>query len=66
MNAIIWMAVGLVLVFEGLGPMLWPNIWRRMILSMVQLPDVLLRRIGGGLVVAGIVIYYMISVRNGG
>ncbi|MBJ9999866.1 DUF2065 domain-containing protein [Erwinia sp. S43] len=66
MNAIVWMAVGLVLVFEGLGPMLWPRIWRRMILSMAQLPDALLRRVGGGLVVAGAVIYYMISVRNGG
>ena len=66
MNAIIWMAVGLVLVFEGLGPMLWPNIWRRMILSLVQMPDVLLRRIGGGLVVAGVVIYYMISTHTGG
>jgi len=66
MDAIIWMAVGLVLVFEGLGPMLWPNLWRRMILSMVQMPDVLLRRIGGGLVVAGVVIYYMISTHTGG
>ncbi|MFG1173228.1 DUF2065 domain-containing protein [Erwiniaceae bacterium CAU 1747] len=66
MNAIVWMAVGLVLVFEGLGPMLWPRLWRRMILSMAQLPDALLRRVGGGLVVAGAVIYYMISVRNGG
>ncbi|MBM7343258.1 DUF2065 domain-containing protein [Pantoea coffeiphila] len=66
MNAIVWMALGLVLVFEGLGPMLWPRIWRRMILSMAQLPDALLRRVGGGLVVAGAVIYYMISVRNGG
>ncbi|ROR13566.1 DUF2065 domain-containing protein [Erwinia sp. JUb26] len=66
MNAIVWMAVGLVLVFEGLGPMLWPRIWRRMILSMAQLPDALLRRVGGGLVVAGAVIYYMISVHNGG
>lgn len=66
MDAIIWMAVGLVLVFEGLGPMLWPNLWRRMILSMVQMPDVLLRRIGGGLVVAGFVIYYMISTHTGG
>nr|WP_314417653.1 DUF2065 family protein [uncultured Erwinia sp.] len=66
MNAIVWMAVGLVLVFEGLGPMLWPRVWRRMILSMAQLPDALLRRVGGGLVVAGVVIYYMVSVRNGG
>lgn len=61
MNSTIWLALGLVLVLEGLGPMLYPRIWRRMILAMAQLPDTLLRRFGGGLVVAGIVIYYMLS-----
>lgn len=66
MNATIWMALALVLILEGLGPVLLPRIWRRMILSMAQLPDTLLRRFGGGLVVAGVVIYYMVSARNGG
>ncbi|KQN57892.1 DUF2065 family protein [Erwinia sp. E602] len=66
MNTAVWMAVGLVLVLEGLGPMLVPRLWRRMILSMAQLPDSLLRRIGGGLAVAGAVIFYMVSRGNGG
>lgn len=61
MNGTVWMALGLVLVFEGLGPMLYPKLWRRMILSMSQMPDGLLRRVGGGLVVAGAVIYYMLN-----
>lgn len=61
MNATIWLALALVLVFEGLGPMLWPGLWRRMILSLAQLPESTLRRFGGGLVVAGVVIYYMLS-----
>ncbi|AXU97927.1 DUF2065 domain-containing protein [Erwinia persicina] len=61
MNGTVWMALGLVLVFEGLGPMLYPKLWRRMILSMAQMPDGLLRRVGGGLVVAGAVIYYMLN-----
>ena len=61
MNSTIWLALALVLVFEGLGPMLWPNLWRRMILSLAQLPESTLRRFGGGLVVAGVVIYYMLS-----
>ena len=65
MNPTIWMALALVLVLEGLGPMLLPRIWRRMISSMTQLPDTLLRRFGGGLVVAGTVIYYMISAHSG-
>ncbi|QKJ88819.1 DUF2065 domain-containing protein [Paramixta manurensis] len=65
MNTTILMALALVLVLEGLGPMLLPRIWRRMILSMAQLPDKLLHRFGGGLVVAGVVIYYMLSAHSG-
>lgn len=60
MNTTILLALALVLVLEGLGPMLFPRIWRRMILAMAQTPDTLLRRFGGGLVVAGFVIYYML------
>jgi len=60
MNSTILLALALVLVLEGLGPMLLPRAWRSMIQSMTRLPDHLLRRFGGGLVVAGIVIYYMI------
>ncbi|QDY43163.1 DUF2065 domain-containing protein [Candidatus Pantoea soli] len=65
MNTTIWMALALVLVLEGLGPMLLPRLWRRMILSMAQLPDRILHRFGGGLVVAGVVIYYMLSTHAG-
>ncbi|WP_312059984.1 DUF2065 domain-containing protein [Pantoea septica] len=65
MNKTIWMALALVLVLEGLGPMFLTRIWRRMILSMAQLPDRLLHRFGGGLVVAGVVIYYMIGAHGG-
>ena len=60
MNSTIWLALALVLVLEGLGPLLYPRAWRRMVATMSQLPDNLLRRFGGGLVVAGIVIYYML------
>lgn len=64
MNSTIWMALALVLVLEGLGPMFMPRAWRRMILAMTQLPDRLLHRFGGGLVVAGVVIYAMISMHT--
>ena len=40
--------------------MLYPRARRRMIATLSQLPDNILRRFGGGLVVAGIVIYYML------
>ncbi|EPF2604624.1 TPA: DUF2065 family protein [Yersinia enterocolitica] len=66
MNSTILLALGLVLVLEGLGPMLYPKVWRKMILAMTQLPDATLRRFGGGLVVAGVVIYYMLRSRMGG
>ena len=64
MNTTIWMALALVLVLEGLGPMFLPRFWRRMILSMAQLPDRLPHRFGGGLVVAGVVIYCMLSLHG--
>ncbi|NKI75368.1 DUF2065 domain-containing protein [Dickeya sp. CFBP 2040] len=66
MDVNIWLSLGLVLIMEGLGPLLFPRIWRRMILTMLQLPDNILRRFGGGIVVAGCVIYYMLRSRTGG
>lgn len=65
MNSTVWLALALVLVMEGLGPMLWPQGWRKMIATMSQLPDTLLRRFGGGLVIAGVVIYYMLRKTTG-
>lgn len=65
MNSTIWLALALVLVLEGLGPMLYPKTWRKMIATMTQLPDTVLRRFGGGLVVAGFVIYYMLTKTMG-
>ena len=66
MNPTIWMALALVLVLEGLGPMLLPACLAADDSTMAQLPDTLLRRFGGGLVVAGAVIYYMLSSTSGG
>ena len=66
MNSTTWLALVLVLVLEGLGPMIYPTTWRKMILSLANLPDAVLRRFGGGLVVAGFVIYYMLRSRLGG
>ena len=59
MSHSIWMALGLVLVVEGLGPLLAPRRWREMVSQLSQQNDNNLRRIGGCLVVAGAVIAYM-------
>lgn len=61
MNSTILLALALVLVLEGLGPMLYPSAWKKMIGAMAQLPENILRRFGGGLVVAGVVVYYMLK-----
>ncbi len=53
MNSTIWLALALVLVLEGLGPMLYPKAWKKMISAMTNLPDNILRRFGGGLVGCG-------------
>ena len=66
MNSTILLALALVLVLEGLGPMLYPKSWRKMILALANLSDPVLRRFGGALVVAGFVIYYMLRGRLGG
>ncbi|HHR3778969.1 DUF2065 family protein [Salmonella enterica] len=60
MNSTIWLALALVLVLEGLGAMLYPGAWKKMVSALAQLPENVLRRFGGGLVVAGVVVYYML------
>ncbi|HAF1445063.1 TPA: DUF2065 domain-containing protein [Salmonella enterica] len=60
MNSTIWLALALVLVLEGLGPMLYPGAWKKMVSALAQLPENVLRRFGGELVVAGVVVYYML------
>ncbi|MGY2574302.1 DUF2065 domain-containing protein [Vibrio sp. C8] len=58
MSNSLWMALGLVLVVEGLGPLIAPNGWRQMVAQLSEQPDNQLRRLGGCLVVAGTVIAY--------
>jgi len=38
MNSTIILALALVLVLEGLGPMLFPRIWRRLVLEWLNYP----------------------------
>ena len=61
MTTSFWLAIGLVLIFEGLGPLLAPKGWRTMIGQLVSQPDHQLRRVGGCLVVTGAVMVFMLS-----
>ncbi|WP_063652305.1 DUF2065 domain-containing protein [Aliivibrio fischeri] len=56
MSNAIWLAIGMVLIVEGLGPLIAPNGWRNMVAQLSEQPDNTLRRIGGCLVVVGLVI----------
>jgi uncharacterized protein YjeT (DUF2065 family) len=57
MSQTIWLAIGLVLIFEGLGPLLFPNRWSGYMKMMIEEGPNTLRRIGGVLCVAGVVIF---------
>lgn len=61
MSNALWLAFGLVLIVEGLGPLFAPKGWRNMVTQLSEQPDHQLRRIGGCLVVAGAVIAYVFS-----
>ena len=59
MSSSLWLAVGLVLIVEGLGPLVAPSGWRDMVRQLSEQQDNKLRRIGGCLVVVGMVIAYV-------
>ncbi|MEG3766667.1 DUF2065 domain-containing protein [Alteromonas sp. 14N.309.X.WAT.G.H12] len=59
---LIWLALAMVCIIEGLGPLLMPNRWRRYLLAISQQPSNQLRQIGGVLVIVGaITLFYLFS-----
>lgn len=54
-------AIGIVLIIEGLGPLCVPKAWRGMLAQLSEQDDNQLRRLGGSFVVAGIVIIIMLT-----
>jgi uncharacterized protein YjeT (DUF2065 family) len=55
-----WAALAMVLIIEGLGPLLIPNRWRQYIRQVADSEPGQLRQIGGTLVVIGSVCLYFI------
>ncbi len=51
----IWIALALVLIIEGIGPMLFPEKWKQYIHQLSAQPSEQLRTIGGVLVTIGVV-----------
>ncbi|MFT4993420.1 MAG: hypothetical protein ACI965_000439 [Paraglaciecola sp.] len=55
MSQTLLVAFALVLIVEGIGPMLFPNKWQNYIRQVAQQPSQQLRSIGGALVIIGVV-----------
>ncbi len=51
-----WAALGLVLIIEGLGPMLFPNKWRCYLQKIAEQPTTQMQQLGGILVTAGVLL----------
>ena len=55
------LALGIVLIVEGIGPLLFPNRWRAYLKDISNQNQQLLQRLGGGLVTSGIVLLIIFS-----
>ncbi|MGI2260527.1 DUF2065 domain-containing protein [Shewanella sp. GXUN23E] len=58
----VWMlALGLVLLIEGLGPAFFPAKWQAYLIELAESDQNVIRRIGGSLVTAGVVLMIIFS-----
>lgn len=57
---VFWLALGLVLVIEGLLPFLSPAHWKRMFLQMVQLQDGQIRFFGLCSILVGLILIWLL------
>ena len=57
----IWMALGLVLVLEGLFPFLSPGGWRRTFLRVLQMQDGQVRFFGLCSMLGGLALLWLVS-----
>ena len=58
----LWAALALVLILEGLLPFISPRGYRNMVQQMATMPEKMLRNVGLGLVLVGVV--FLILVRG--
>ena len=61
MSDAVWLALGLVLVFEGLFPFLSPGGWRRAFTQMLALRDGQLRFFGLCSILGGVLLIWWVS-----
>ncbi len=53
----LWLALVMVLLLEGLGPLLFPNKWQRYLARLAQEPVTSLRQVGAVLCATAVLIY---------
>ncbi|MEI6860327.1 MAG: DUF2065 domain-containing protein [Shewanella sp.] len=58
---LIMLALAVVLIIEGIGPLLFPNRWKAYLKEISNQNQQLLQRFGGALVTAGIVLLIIFS-----
>lgn len=56
----LWAALALVLILEGLLPFISPRGYRNMVQQMATMPEKMLRNVGLGLVLAGVVFLMLV------
>jgi hypothetical protein len=56
-----WAVLGLVLIIEGLGPLLFPNKWRSYLQKIAEQPSAQMQQLGGILVVAGVLLLFFFA-----
>ncbi|KAA1188963.1 DUF2065 domain-containing protein [Pseudohalioglobus sediminis] len=54
-------ALALVLIIEGLMPFISPNHWRNMLALVAQMDDRVIRRIGFGSMMLGVILLYLVN-----
>jgi len=58
---LLMLSLALVLILEGLGPLLFPNRWKQYLIEISNQNQQVLRRIGGSLVTTGLVLLIIFS-----
>ncbi|NYZ63030.1 DUF2065 domain-containing protein [Luteimonas deserti] len=56
----LWAALCLVLVLEGLLLFAAPDMWKRAAVQLLSLPTGMLRRVGAGVLVVGLIALYFV------
>lgn len=60
--ATIFLAFGLMLLFESLGPLLFPKRWKRLLLQLGRMPAIQLRQVGWALLVVALFLLWIAGV----